>query len=181
VSHGNHHANWSHITLKCQAQLDHIPKHIVYKALAEVNLRAKWDRGLGEITVLEHNKEKDLTYFRVNVSVPHHMQAREEVLVRKVLKDFPQVHQMSIVQRSVQHPRVPENPRSHTRVETRMDGFIIEDDQSLKGTTLSWFVSTDLRGSLPQSMLVEKYVRYQATFVQELIKACHQIVKGQLK
>ena len=62
-----------------------------------------------------------------------------------------------------------------------MDGFIIEDDESQKGTTLNWFLSTDLRGSLPSSMLVERFVRYQTTFVGELIKACHQIVKGQLK
>jgi hypothetical protein len=177
----NHHAHWAQIALKCQAHLDHIPKHIVYKALSEINLRAKWDKGIGEIDLLEHNKEKDLTYFRLHLKVPHHMLSREAVLVRKVLKDFPQVHHFSIVQRSVNHPRVPENHKQSTRVETRMDGFIIEDDESQKGTTLNWFLSTDLKGSLPNSMLIECYVRYQATLVAELIKACHQIVKGQLK
>ena len=148
VNH-NHQAHWSHIILRAQAQLDHIPKHIVYKALAEVNLRAKWDTGLGDIELLEHNKEKDQTYFHMRLRVPHHMQSRDAVLVRKVLKDFPQVHQSSIVQRTVEHPRVPENPRNSVRVETRMSGFIVEDDQSMKGTTLNWFLSTDLKGSLP--------------------------------
>lgn len=96
VNH-NHHAHWSHIVLRSVAQLDHIPKHIVFKALAEINLRAKWDHGLGQIEQLEHIKEKDQTFFRINVNVPQHMQAREAVLIRKVLRDFPQVHQSAIV------------------------------------------------------------------------------------
>ena len=161
----NHHAHWSHIVLRCLAQLDHIPKHIVYKALAEVGLRAKWDHGLGDIEQLEHIKDKDLTYFRLRMDVPQHMQAREAVLVRKVLRDFPQINQTAIVHRSIGHPRIPENPRNSVRVETRMDGFIIEDDQSGKGTVLRWFLSTDLMGSLPNSMLNERFVRYQVTFI----------------
>lgn len=54
-----------------------------------------------------------------------------------------------------------------------MDGFILEDDQSGKGTVLNWFFSTDLRGSLPNSMLNERFVRFQVAFVANLVKACH--------
>jgi hypothetical protein len=50
---------WASITLKCVAQMDHIPKHIVFKAISDMNLRAKWDQTLGEIEVLEHKKDLD--------------------------------------------------------------------------------------------------------------------------
>lgn len=89
--------NWSKIVLKCIAQLDLIPKHIVLKAVSDMNLRAKWDHTIGDIDVLEHIKDRDQTYFRYRLKVPHHMQNREAVLVRKVLKDFPEVHKSAVV------------------------------------------------------------------------------------
>jgi hypothetical protein len=69
------------------------------KAISDINIRAKWDKYLGAIEVLEHNKEADQTYFRFNVNVPAHMQKREAVLVRKVLKDFPKLNETTIIQK----------------------------------------------------------------------------------
>ena len=78
-----HVKGWSHVVLKCIAELDHIPKHIVIKAISEVNLRAKWDQTFGDIDILEHNKERDHTFFKLNLKTPFHMQTREVVLLRK--------------------------------------------------------------------------------------------------
>lgn len=44
---------WSTSVLKCEAQLDNIPKHIVLKAIADLNVRKKWDDILGEMEVLD--------------------------------------------------------------------------------------------------------------------------------
>jgi hypothetical protein len=63
----------------------------------------------------------------------------------------------------------------------RMNGFILEDDKSGRGTLLSWFLQNDLKGSLPSSMLISLHTKYQAAFIAQLIKACQQIVKGNLK
>lgn len=172
---------WASIVLKCVAHLDHIPKHIVFRAISDMNLRAKWDQTLGEIEVLEHKKDLDQTYVRCALRVPHHLQTREAVLVRKVLKDFPQINQSSIVLRSSEHARCPENLRAALRPEMRMNGFVLEDDKSGRGTRLSWFLQNDLRGSLPSSMLINLHTKYQAAFVAQLVKACQQIVKGSLK
>ena len=40
---------WSNITLKCVAELEHIPKHIIMKAITDINLRAKWDKSMGTV------------------------------------------------------------------------------------------------------------------------------------
>lgn len=172
---------WASIILKCVAQLDHIPKHIVFRAISDMNLRAKWDKTLGEIEVLEHKKDLDQTFVRCNLRVPHHLQCREAVLVRKVLRDFPQINQNSIVLRSSEHARCPENLRDSLRPDMRMNGFVLEDDKSGRGTQLSWFLQNDLKGSLPSSMLIGLHINYQAAFVAQLVKACQQIVKGNLK
>jgi len=176
-----HTRGWSNVTLKTLAHLDHIPKHIVLKAIADMNLRAKWDSALGQVEVLEHKKEQDQTFVRLNLNKPHHMLAREAVLVRKVLKDFPQIHMNSVVLRSSPHARCPENHRESVRVDTRMNGFILEDDESQRGTKLKWFFQTDLKGSLPHSILTHMHLKYQQEFMAALVKACHQIVKGNLK
>lgn len=164
---------WSSITLKCIAELDHIPKNIVLKAISDIKIRVKWDHSLGDLEVLEQDKEHDLTFFRYNLIVPHHMQSRDAVMVRKVMKDFPEVHQNSIVQRSVDYSRCPENHRTSVRCDMRMNGMIVEDDTSLRGTRISWLLQVDLKGCLPSSMLNHLFAKYQADFIAALIKACH--------
>lgn len=164
---------WSNITLKCIAELDHIPMNIVLKAISDIKVRVKWDHTLGDLEVLEQDKEHDLTFFRYNLNVPHHMQNRDAVMVRKNMKDFPEMHQHSIVQRSVDYARCPENHRTSVRADMRMNGMIIEDNTSLKGTSISWLLQVDLKGCLPSSMLNHLFAKYQADFITALIKACH--------
>ena len=94
-------------------------------------------------------------------------------MVRKVMKDFPEVHQNSIVQRSVDYSRCPENHRTSVRCDMRMNGMIVEDDTSLRGTRISWLLQVDLKGCLPSSMLNHLFAKYQADFITALIKACH--------
>jgi hypothetical protein len=172
---------WSNIALKCVAELEHIPKHIIIKAITDMNLRAKWDKSMGSIEVLEHDKRNDLCYVKTSMNVPFHLQPRETVHVRKIMKDFPHPHQDTIVRKSVEHARVPLNPSKVVRVDVRMSGMIIEEDQQLKGTKISWVLSEDLHGSMPRSMLLNTHIGYQTSFIHQLTKACQQIVKGQLK
>jgi|LauGreDrversion4_2_1035121.scaffolds.fasta_scaffold357690_3 hypothetical protein len=63
----------------------------------------------------------------------------------------------------------------------RMNGMTIEDDETQRGTKISWVLSSDLNGCLPNSMLNFFYTKYQTAFIKSLIQACNQIVKGQLK
>ena len=172
---------WSNITLKCVAELEHIPKHIIMKAITDMNLRAKWDKSMGAIEVLEHDKRNDFCYVKTSMNVPYHLQPRESVHIRKIMKDFPNAHQDTIVRKSVEHARVPHNPSKAVRVDVRMSGMIIEEDLQLKGTKISWVLSQDLHGSMPRSMLMHTNIGYQTVFIQQLTKACQQIVKGQLK
>jgi hypothetical protein len=62
-----------------------------------------------------------------------------------------------------------------------MNGFVLEDDASQRGTKLTWFLQSDVKGCLTSSQLTSMHIHYQTHFVNHLIKACHQIVKGQLK
>ena len=101
--------------------------------------------------------------------------------MRKVMKDFPEQNQNAIVHKSVEHARCPVNPRNSVRVDMRVNGMIISEDSNNRGTKISWILSNDLRGSLPNSMLINLHVKYQTTFMENLTKACTQIVKGQLK
>lgn len=156
----NYKHNWSQIVLKCVAQLDHIPKHIVIKAISDISLRAKWDNTFGDIEVLEHNKERDQTFYRYKLRTPHHLQNREAVILKKILRDFPDIHHSAIVQRSADHPRCPENHRNSVRVDMRMNGFILDEDTSLRGTKLTWVLSNDLLGSLTNQQLAQMHLNY---------------------
>ena len=172
---------WSNITLKCVAELEHIPKHIIMKAITDINIRVKWDKSMGALEQLEHDKRNELTYIKTVMDVPFHLQPRETVHLRKVMKDFPLPHQDTIVRKSVEHARVPYNPGKVVRVDLRMSGMIIEEDVQHKGTKISWILSQDLHGSMPKSMLLQLNIGYQTKFIHSLTKACNQIVKGQLK
>ena len=171
----------SKITLRCEAEIEHIPKNIILKAITDMNIRAKWDHSLGKLEVLEYDKRNDYFFVKAEMSVPEHMQAREAVLVRKVMRDFPESGKCTIVQRSVEHARCPTNPSQSVRANLAMNGFIVEDDFSLRGTKLSWILVSDLGGCLPSSQLVRYHVYYQKKFLHGLAKAANQIAKGQLK
>lgn len=151
---------WSNITLKCIAELEHIPKHIIMKAITDMNIRVKWDKTMGTLEQLEHDKSSETTYMKINMDVPFHLQPRETVFLRKVMKDFPHPHQDTIVRKSVEHGRVPFNPSKTVRVDLRMSGMIIEEDLQLKGTKISWILSEDLQGSMPKSMLLSLHIGY---------------------
>jgi len=88
------------------------------------------------------------------MNVPFHMQPRETVFMRKVMKDFPQAHSDTIVRKSVEHARAPLNLGKAARVDLRMSGMIIEEDHQIRGTKISWILSHDLFGSMPKSMLL---------------------------
>jgi hypothetical protein len=62
-----------------------------------------------------------------------------------------------------------------------MNGLIIEDDTTMRGTKISWILVSDLRGCLPASILTRQHVQYQIRFIHGLIKAANQIARGQLK
>ncbi len=171
----------SKITLRCEAEIEHIPKNIILKAITDMNLRTKWDHSLGKLEVLEYDKRNDYFFVKAEMSVPEHMQAREAVLVRKVMRDFPESSKCTIVQRSVEHARCPTNPSQSVRANFAMNGLIVEDDFSLRGTKLSWILVSDLGGCLPSSQLVRQHVHYQKKFLHGLAKAANQIAKGQLK
>jgi hypothetical protein len=83
---------WSNMTLKCVAELEHIPKHIIMKAITDMNIRVKWDKSMGALEQLEHDKRNELTYIKTVMDVPFHLQPREIVHLRKVMKDFPLPH-----------------------------------------------------------------------------------------
>ena len=163
----------SKITLRCEAEIEHIPKNIILKAITDMNLRAKWDHSLGKLEVLEYDKRNDYFFVKAEMSVPEHMQAREAVLVRKVMRDFPEHNKCTIVQRSVEHARCPTNPSQSVRANLAMNGLIIEDDFSLRGTKLSWILVSDLGGCLPSTQLARQHVHYQKKFLHALIKAAN--------
>ena len=171
----------SKITLRCEAEIEHVPKNIILKAITDMNLRAKWDHSLGKLEVLEYDKRNDYFFVKTEVSVPEHMQAREAVFVRKVMRDFPDHNKCTIVQRSVDHARCTNNPSQSVRANFSMNGLIVEDDSSLRGTKLSWILVSDLGGCLPSTQLARQHVHYQKKFLHGLAKAANQIAKGQLK
>ena len=89
------------------------------------------------------------------------------------MRDFPEHNKNTIVQRSVEHARCPVNPSKAVRANFVMNGMIVEDDSTLRGTKISWIMVSDIGGCLPQTMLVRQYVQYQRNFIQGLIKAAN--------
>lgn len=43
------------VMIKCEAILPKIPKFIAFEALADINIRKKWDEVIGNLTIIEEN------------------------------------------------------------------------------------------------------------------------------
>lgn len=101
------------------------------------------------------------------------MQTRDAVLEMKQLKNYPYDGALSLFQKSGQHPNYPEDFSKCIRIDTEVYGLVFEDAPKIMGTKLSWVTLSNLRGSVPKSLLHQRSTKNPRHLVKDLTKACH--------
>lgn len=57
-------------TIKCIVSLPKIPKHIAFKAIADLSIRKKWDEILSDMTIVEVDELMDIVIFHYRIPTP---------------------------------------------------------------------------------------------------------------
>ena len=78
--------------------------------------------------------------FRYTLNTPAFLQQREALILKKVLRDFPEPDQWTLLYKSTTHPKVPENPKKYVRINMKIAGIVFEEDHEIKGTRLTWLM-----------------------------------------
>lgn len=177
----NHDGNWGEFVTRCTAKVPKFPKHVIFKALSDMKLRAKWDQSATNFQVVETDTDKGQVIVKYNINVPSHMQAREVVVATKTKKDFPKVGAWTIAQTSVSNDKCPEVPQNAARAEVRINGIVLEDAPEVKGTKITWVCHQDYHGPITKTMLNNRAVYQHRLVLEQLTKACQLIIKGSLK
>ena len=168
----------SEYTLKCELNLRGVPKHIAFKVLSDLKLRSKWDPTLQSLTVLENDDHHSV--FSTLVPAPGHVQTREVLLQQFLQRDFPKQGSLCLVHRSTQHEGLPECAVRAMRATVDMDGMTFEDGSEFEGTKVTWILKCDLNGCIPRSILNDKALKFPRTMHEALVKACADMIKGNL-
>jgi hypothetical protein len=138
--------------VKCLATLPKIPKHVAFNAVADLNVRKKWDDILASMTIVEEDKLMDTIIFHYTIPTPAFITMREALVMRKTLKDFPIKESWAIHHKSCEHKDWPEN-ENYIRVDLKINGMIFEDDPETQGCKLYWIIQNDIKGSVPKSII----------------------------
>ena len=96
--------------IKCTAELPKIPKYIAFEALADINIRKKWDEVIWNLKIVEEDLINGKAILYYNIKTPSFMKMREIIVSSKVMKDFPRSGSLALHYKTIDHPRFPENP-----------------------------------------------------------------------
>lgn len=161
------------VALRCQALLPKIPKGVAFKALTNLKIRKQWDKTLQNVEIIENDEDNGSAVIHYHIKTPTFMQTRDALISMKQLKNYPYDGALSLLHKSTAHTACPEDFRKCIRVDMHMYGVLFEDAPKIMGTKLSWVTFTDLKGSVPKSLLYQRSIRNPRHLVKDLTKACH--------
>lgn len=75
--------------LKILALIPKAPKHIVFKALADMNIRRKWDTALKDAIMIDEDPANEQYVFHYIIPTPAIIQTRDALMLKKVARDYP--------------------------------------------------------------------------------------------
>eukprot|EP00347_Sterkiella_histriomuscorum_P020716 403336751 len=172
--------NKPEIMVKCEAILPKIPMHIPFEALADIDVRKKWDEVLWNLTVIEDGMNGNPCVFYYNIRAPSFMQSREVIVSSKMQTDFIKKGNLALHHKTIDHPDYPEDPSKFIRIHQKINAFMFEECAEYHGTKVTWIVSQKVKTNTPLQLLHQRAVRNPKIMIDSLIKACHKIQNGDI-
>ena len=160
------------ILIKCIAKIPY-NKDIVFEAIANLDIRKKWDAVFSELRVVNYEGENGAEILYMIIKSPVFIvDDRDFVQQRKMWKNFPtdKSHILHFI--SFDTPSCPKNKKC-VRAETIISGYYIQDDpENPENTILGILSQTDIKGNIPH-FLVNKFApKSSKKWIKSLIKGC---------
>ena len=168
------------ILIKCIAKLP-FSKDVVFEAIANLNIRRKWDSVFSELKVVNNEGENGAEILYMVIKSPVFIVSdREFVQQRKMWKNFPTNNSHILHFISLDNPSCPKN-KKYIRAETIISGYYMKDYPDEPGHSILGVLSqTDLKGNVPH-FLVNKFApRSSKGWIKSLIKGCKIVLENNL-
>ena len=170
-----HREGFDIILIKCYAKIPY-NKDVIFEAIANLEIRKKWDTVFSDLRVVNHNGENGAEILYMIIKSPvFFISDRDFIQQRKVWKNFPTEHSHILHFISVDTPECPINKKC-VRAETIISGYYIQDDPELPGHSILGILSqTDVKGNIPV-YLVNKFAPKSAkNWIKSLYKGCKMV------
>jgi len=157
----------------------HIPydKQVIFSAIADLDIRKKWDSVFSELKVVNHDGENGAEILYMIIKSPSFLVSdRDFVQQRKMWKNFPDERSHILHFISVENKDCPINKKI-VRAETVISGYFIKDDEERgpNHSILGIISQTDIKGNIP-TWLVNKFApKSSKGWVKSLYKGCKMI------
>ena len=163
------------ILIRCIAKIPY-NKDIVFEAIANLDIRKKWDAVFSELRVVNYEGENGAEILYMIIKSPvFFVTDRDFVQQRKMWKNFPtnKSHILHFI--SFDTPSCPLN-KKYVRAETIISGYYMQDDpDNPQNTILGVLSQTDIKGNIPH-FLVNKFApKSSKKWVKSLIKGCELV------
>ena len=152
-------------------------KDIIFEAIANLEIRKKWDSVFSELRVVNHNGENGAEILYMIIKSPSFLVSdRDFVQQRKIWKNFPTEKSHILHFISVESPECPVIKKL-VRAETIISGYFIEDipNQPNK-STLGIISQTDIRGKIPTWLVNKVAPKASKGWVVSLLKGCEMVL-----
>lgn len=170
-----HREGYDIILIKCQAKIPY-NKDVIFEAIANLEVRKKWDAVFSELKVVNNNGENGAEILYMIIKSPvFFISDRDFIQQRKVWKTFPseKSHMLHFI--SIDTPECPIT-KKYVRAETVISGYYMQDDPDEPGHSILGILSqTDIKGNIPV-YLVNKFAPGSVrNWIKSLLKGCKMV------
>ena len=151
-------------------------KYIIFEAIANLELRKKWDKSFEELKIVNHDGENGAEILYMIIKPPvFFITPREIVQQRKIWKNFPTTNSHIMHFISVDNPACPVN-KKYVRAKTIISGYYIQDDPNRPGCSILGSLSqTDVGGKIPVGIINKFAAKSSKNWVDNLKEGCKMV------
>ena len=151
-------------------------KDIIYEAIANLEIRKKWDLSFSELKIINEKKDnKNVELLYMIIKSPSLItKDRDNVQQRKIWKNFPNNNSHILHFTSIDSPQFPKS-KKYIRANTIISGYYIEDIPGENKSNLIIVSQTDVGG--PNWLINKVAPKASKNWVNNLIKGCNMIVQ----
>ena len=151
-------------------------KDIIYEAIANLEIRKKWDSSFSELKIINEKKDnKNVELLYMIIKSPSLItKDRDNVQQRKIWKNFPNNNSHILHFTSIDSPQFPKS-KKYIRANTIISGYYIEDIPGENKSNLIIVSQTDVGG--PNWLINKVAPKASKNWVNNLIKGCNMIVQ----
>ena len=151
-------------------------KDIIYEAIANLEIRKKWDSSFSELKIINEKKDnKNVELLYMIIKSPSLItKDRDNVQQRKIWKNFPNNNSHILHFTSIDSPQFPKS-KKYIRANTIISGYYIEDIPGENKSNLIIVSQTDVGG--PNWLINKVAPKASKNWVNNLIKGCNMIVE----